>query len=258
MKTDRLHQLLNERPVLYGMLIRDPAMSDLELLARSGCHVIWIDMEHAPFNPWEVVQLCRTAVQLGMVPMVRIVELIRTHVQLLLDGGAQTLILPDVRNADQAAELARMSKFPPEGQRGVSSSAPVFDYNLGADVGTALQAANQATHLMVQIENDEGLENLESICAVAGVDLVTVGPADWAIGLGLFGSERDAIMSEKIDALLTGAAGAGKITAFALNDAKTAKHYVEIGVRILFVGIDVGLKRKAYADAIQRFEDVVG
>ena len=239
------------------MLIRDPGMSDLELLARAGCHVIWIDMEHAPFNPWEVVQLCRSVVQLGMVPMVRIVECTRTHVQLLLDGGAQTLILPDVRNADQVAELVRLSKFPPEGQRGVSSTAPVFDYHLGTDIGEALQAANQATHLMVQIENDEGLENLESICAVEGLDLVSVGPADWAISLGLFGPERDAIMTEKIDALLSGAAGAGKITAVPFSNDKTAKHYIELGVRILFAGVDVNLKRQAYTDAIHKIEDVV-
>jgi len=247
---DHLSQLLDENRVIYGIISRDPTPIEIELIAQAGYHVVWLDMEHIPFNPAEVARLCRTIVHLDMVPLVRIVELTRTHVQLLLDGGARNLLLPDVRTAAQAAELVRLGKYPPVGQRGVSSTSAAYDYNLGDDVAKTLREANSATHLMVQVESDEGLSNLDAICAVEGIDMVTVGPADWSIGLGLYGPEKAPIMAEKSDAVLAKALSAGKVTAMTTADQEQARGYIQKGVRILFAGVDINFKRRVLADAI--------
>ena len=247
---DRLSQLLVEHRTIYGIISRDPTPIEIELIAQTGYHVVWIDAEHAPFNPVEVARLCRTIAHLGMVPLVRIVEPTRTHVQLLLDGGACGLVLPDVRTAAQATELVRLAKYPPVGQRGVSSTSATYDYALGDDVAKTLRQANSATHIMVQVESDEGLNNLEAICAVKGIDMVTVGPLDWAIDLGLSGPEKAAIMAEKIDAVLTKASSANKITAMAAAAREQAKGYIEKGVRILFTGVDINFKRRVFAEAV--------
>jgi len=185
-----------------------------------------------------------------MVPFVRIVELNRTNVQILLDAGAGNLILPDVRTAAQAAELVRLGKFPPVGARGVSSTSAAFDYAIGNDVEQTLEQANRSTHLMVQVESDEGLANLEAIGALEEIDMVTVGPADWPIGLGLHGPGKEPAMAKKIDAVLAQAQSAGMITAMTTADPKQAGDYIRRGVRILFAGVDIGLKRGVYAAAI--------
>jgi 4-hydroxy-2-oxoheptanedioate aldolase len=244
--SDRLPQLLDENPVLYGIIARDATPIDIELFAQAGYHAIWLDAEHAPLNPAELAQTCRSVLHLGMVPFVRIVELNRTNVQILLDAGAGNLILPDVRTAAQAAELVRLGKFPPVGARGVSSTSAAFDYAIGNDVEQTLEQANRSTHLMVQVESDEGLANLEAICALEEIDMVTVGPADWPIGLGLHGPGKEPAMAKKIDAVLAQAQSAGMITA----DPKQAGDYIRRGVRILFAGVDIGLKRGVYAAAI--------
>lgn len=248
--TDRLTELLNENRVLCGLVCRDPSFADMELLAAAGCHVVWLDMEHAAYDAKETVRLCRTIQHLGMVPMVRIPELLKTHVQMLLDGGARVILLPSVRDADQAAELVRLCKFPPVGERGIGSTAPVFGYSLGADPKKTLDEANAATHLMVQFEGDKGFDSLDAICAVAGIDMVTVGPLDWGAGLGFHGAERAAVMAPKVEAVLTGAAAAGKITAGIAVNEEQVRRYLGFGVRILFGGLDVALKRGAFAGAI--------
>ena len=76
--------------------------------------------------------------------------------------------------------------------------------------------------------------------------MVTVGPADWPIGLGLHGPGKEPAMAKKIDAVLAQAQSAGMITA----DPKQAGDYIRRGVRILFAGVDIGLKRGVYAAAI--------
>ena len=72
---------------------RDVTLTDIELMAQEGYHIVWIDLEHSPQSSEEAIQLSRTIDHLGMVPLVRIRELSRTNVQPLLDGGVQVIVL---------------------------------------------------------------------------------------------------------------------------------------------------------------------
>ena len=252
---DRLTELLDQNDILCGIICRDPSPTDIELIALAGYHVVWIDLEHAPLATTRAVELCRTVVHLGMVPMVRIIELTRTHVQALLDGGYQVILLPNVRDAEQAMGFVRLGKFPPRGNRGVSTSAAGLDFSLGDDPRRKLEEANAATHLMVQFEGDRGFANLAEICSVEDIDMVTVGPGDWAISLGLFGKEA-ARLVHKVDKVLSFASKAGKITAMGVSSAEGAARYAKLGVRILFAGVDVNLRRRAFAEAISMFRTV--
>lgn len=254
---DRLGQLLDENAVLSGITSRDPTLTDLELMAMAGCHVVWLDLEHAPLTITRAVELCRTITHLGMVPMARIIELTRTHVQALLDGGCQIVLMPNVQDAAQAEEFVRLGKFPPRGERGASSSAPGLDFNLGSDPQQKLREANAATHLMVQFESDTAFENLDDICAVDGIEMVTVGLIDWATSRGLFGEEA-ARLTHKIERVLSVAAETGKITAMGVGNPEQAARYVRLGVRLLFAGVDVNLKRRAFADALAMVKAAAG
>ena len=109
---DRLGQLLRDNERVYGVICRDPTLLEIELMAQAGYHIVWIDLEHSPKPVDEVVRLGRTITHLGMVSLVRIPELSRTHVQLLLDGGIEVLVLPDVRSAQQASEFVQLGKYP--------------------------------------------------------------------------------------------------------------------------------------------------
>ncbi len=249
---DRLQTLLAENAVLYGMLCRAPTMVDIELLAKAGYHMLWLDMEHAAYNPEQIVNLCRTITHLGMIPMVRLIELTRSHVQLLLDGGAQILLLPNARDTAQARELVRLSKYPPAGERGLSSSCPAMGYSLGSDLEAVLRQTNDATHLMVQIESDAGAESLEALCGVDGIDMLTVGPADWAVDLGLFGPQTASVMGRKTEDVLRRANQAGVITVATGAEVKQVQRYIELGVRIIFTGVDVHFRRLSYAAAVDK------
>ena len=102
-------------------------------MAQAGYHVVWLDLEHSHQSDEEAIHLSRTIAHLGMVPLVRIPELSRTHVQRLLDGGIEIITLPMVKDAAQATELVHLGKYPPIGRRGISSSTPRTGYTLGPD-----------------------------------------------------------------------------------------------------------------------------
>ena len=228
---NRLNELLKENRVLSGILCRDPTFVDMELLAQLGYNAIWMDLEHSPTSMTEATRLSRTITHLGMAPMARIIELSRTHVQALLDGGFEVLILPDVKDAAQAAEFVRLGKYPPTGQRGASTTAAGINYNIGSDPRRTLEEANKGTHLMVMIESDEGFAELDAILRVDGVDMVTVGPMDWTLSRGAFSEDVKAGLAPKIDQVVSAVAAAGKIPAMTVATAEQAKHFADLGAR---------------------------
>ena len=254
---DRLKELLEEHDHLYGVICRDTTIVELELMAQAGYHVVWLDLEHGTQSNTEAIRVSRTITHLGMVPMVRMPELSRSHVQVLADGGIQILNLPDVRTPEQAETFVHLGKYPPVGGRGVCSSSVNFDYHL-ADPVQDLVDSNDATRLMVMIESDPGYEALDSILSVDGIDMLTIGPADWAASSGLDSVTAKAQLAPKIEHVLEAAAQAGKITAMGAFDPNSVSRYLELGVRIIFVGVDVNMKRKMLIDTLGRFHDEEG
>ncbi|MBI85177.1 MAG: hypothetical protein CMJ81_18435 [Planctomycetaceae bacterium] len=253
---DRLMELLNQHQCLYGMICRDITLTDIELMAMAGYHIVWIDLEHSPLTISAAVRFIRSITHLGMIPLVRIPELLRTHVQPLLDGGAQILALPDVRSADQAATFVRHGKFPPLGSRGVSTTTASNNFQLGPDRLQTFQWANDSTHLMVIFESDEGYDRREQIIATPGVDLVSVGPMDWSTTLGLAGSLANQCLAPKIEQVLAATRNAGKIPVMPVSSPADTRPYFDLGVRIFFTGVDITLKRKTLIETIQRFQAI--
>ncbi len=254
----RLRELLKTEEILYGVICRDTTMIDLELMAQIGYSVVFLDLEHGPQSTAEVLRLGRTIAHLGMVPMARIPELTRTQVQPLLDGGMEILTLPDVRSAAQASRLVKLGKFPPLGERGVSTSSAGTGFTLGTDPRRALSEANQGTSLMVMIESDEGYQALDDILQVEGIDMLTVGEMDWSVSLGLFGPEAKRALAPKIERVLTAGRRSGKILAMGGGHPQQALHYRALGVRLFFVGVDVNLKRKMLSESLSDFREVLG
>ena len=254
----RLQELLKTEEILYGVICRDTTMIDLELMAQLGYSVVFLDLEHGPQSTAEVLRLGRTITHLGMVPMARIPELTRTQVQRLLDGGMEILTLPDVRSAAQAARLVRLGKFPPLGERGVSTSSAGTGFTLGTDPRRALREADRGTSLMVMIESDEGYQALDDILEVEGIDMLTVGEMDWSVSLDLFGPEAKRALAPKIERVLTAGRRSGKILAAGGGNPQQAQQYRGLGVRLFFVGVDVNLKRKMLSDSLSAFREILG
>ena len=255
---DRLGELLKENELLYGVICRDVTFTEIELMAREGYHVVWIDLEHSPHSTEEAVQLGRTVSHLGMVPLVRIRELSRTNVQPLVDGGIQVIVFPDVRNAEQAADLVQLGKYPPQGQRGFSSTNAGIGFKLDGDPKEILPEVNEATHLMVLFESDQGYEQLDDILGVEGIDMVGVGPMDWSINLGLSGESAKENLEPKIERVLTNAVRAGKIPVMGAGSPAQAKYYFGLGVRVFFVGVDIAMRQKILAESMKGFQTAFG
>lgn len=208
-----------------------------ELCATAGFDWLLLDGEHAPNDLRATLEQLQAVAPYRSHPIVRPVSGDPALIKQLLDIGAQTLLVPMVDDADQARRMVSAMRYPPEGIRGVGSGvARVSRWGMRADY---LDVANDEVCLLVQVESREALDNLESICAVDGVDGVFIGPADLSASLGHRGNpghpEVQAAIEDAIGRIVTSGKAAGTL----VSDNKLARRYLELGCTFVAVGLDV-------------------
>ena len=143
-----------------------------------------IDMEHAPLDMMEVVQMLQALSSTRMVPLVRLPWNDSVMVKRVLDGGATTLLFPFVQNADEATRAVASTRYAPEGHRGMSAMSRASRF---ATMPNYLTTANKLISVVVQLETDDAVGRLEEIAAVDGVDALFIGPADLSASMGHVG-----------------------------------------------------------------------
>ena len=145
---------------------------------------LWIDLEHRPHDAYEIRWLPIICRQAGVAPMVRIPGVDPIWTKKALDIGANTIMVPQVNNADEAKRAVEYAKYPSEGTRGIT---PLWTAMMDYTWEEYLPVANQETAIVIQVESAEGMENLDEIAKVEGVDVVFAGPADLSASMGIIG-----------------------------------------------------------------------
>src|ERR1700734_1481069 len=167
----------------FWLGLTDPGCA--EICAGAGFDWLLIDGEHAPNDVRSILAQLQAVAPYPVHPIVRPVSGDVQLIKQLLDIGAQTLLVPMVESAEQAKLLVSAMRYPPAGIRGVGAAlARASQWNR---VTNYLHQANDEMCLLVQVETRAGLENLDAIAAVEGVDGVFIGPSDLSAALGHLG-----------------------------------------------------------------------
>jgi 4-hydroxy-2-oxoheptanedioate aldolase len=162
-----------------------------QALARAGVDFVMVDDQHGIWEPESMMAAFYSTWSAGAVPMARVGRNDFYAIGAMLDRGALGIIVPMVHTVEDAMAAAFATRYPPFGGR---SMGP---YGCGVYGSDYVERANEEVFLAVQIESKQGLENVEEILAVEGIDGCWVGPVDLAASLGVeFGSttHEDAIV----------------------------------------------------------------
>jgi 4-hydroxy-2-oxoheptanedioate aldolase len=217
-----------------------------ELLATAGFDWLLIDNEHAPNDVRSTLAQLQAVAAYASHPVARPVRSDSALIKQLLDVGAQTLLLPMIDTAEQAADAVAATRYPPQGIRGVGSAlARASRWNRIPDYLTT--AANELC-VLVQVETVQGMENLPAIAAVDGVDGVFFGPSDLSASMGLLGKPGHPTVREAIRNGIQTVRRAGKAAGVLAPDPAIAADYLEAGATFVAVGTDTGLLSRAAAD----------
>lgn len=210
-----------------------------EICAGAGFDWLLFDGEHAPNTLQTLLAQLQAVAVYPLEPIARVPVGDPAIIKQYLDIGFRTLLVPMVESADQARRIVASTRFPPRGVRGVASATSRAS-RFGLDTGY-LVGAHEDVCVIVQIESRAGLDALEDIAAVEGVDALFIGPADLAGSLGHLGDPRHGDVQAEITSAIAKIEQSGKpagIFALSPEDARTR---IEAGIGFVSVGTDIGL-----------------
>ncbi|SAI05850.1 2%2C4-dihydroxyhept-2-ene-1%2C7-dioic acid aldolase [Bordetella ansorpii] len=245
-------QALRERRAQIGLWVGLADAYVSELLAGTGFDWLVIDGEHAPNDLRSTLAQLQAVAPYPSHPVVRPPVGDVALIKQVLDVGAQTVLIPMVETAEQAALMVAATRYPPNGVRGVGSAlARSSRWN---QIDDYVHRADEEMCLLVQVESARGLGNLEAIAAVEGVDGVFFGPADLSASLGHLGNPNHPDVQRAILDGIKTILAAGKAPGILTSDNEQARQYLEGGALFVAVGVDTSLLFGAARQLAARFK----
>lgn len=220
------------------------------LAAAAGAEFAIFDMEHTGWSVETIRMLVATSRAAEIVPMVRVPA---TQYHLLarpLDVGVMGIMVPMVDSEEQARLIVQSAKYPPLGHRGAASGVAHDDY-LGGDVATKLRSANDELLLIAQIETVRGIEQVERIAAVDGIDVLWIGHFDLTNSMGIPAQFGHPDYLRAIDRFLAACRQHGKAAGFMVSNVEEARTLLGKGFRCLAYWGDLWLYAQALREGLE-------
>ena len=245
------------RPV-YGYLLQFPAPNLAEAAGDAGLDFIMLDAEHGSLTTGSVEDMIRGAQLLGVTPLVRVPANREEVILNYMDRGAMGVIVPHINTREDAEAAVAAVKYGPEGSRGMGGGRSLRPYRGEENV---YASANRETMVVCMVEEQEGVDNLESILDVPGIDVIHIGSTDLSQSLGFVGQTRHPKVLETIDHIIqTVKARPGPLPAVGIGgqgggtDIPLLKSFAEKGVQF-FTLPGVGLMIAATQRVLKGMEE---
>jgi 4-hydroxy-2-oxoheptanedioate aldolase len=224
----------------------------VEILAGAGFDWLLLDTEHSPNElPMVNAQLQAAAAGGSAHPIVRVPWNDMVTIKRYLDIGAQSLLIPYIETEQQARDAVAFTRYPPDGVRGYAAAARASRFGR---VKGYPQVCQDQLCVLLQIETRQGLDNLEKIAAVEGVDGLFIGPGDLSAALGHLGDLKHPEMLAIIDSTIRRIQACGKPAGMLTPDEALARHYIDLGCLFVAVGSDLGLLARRAEELAAKFK----
>lgn len=235
MRINRIKKKLKNNEAVFGTMIKEvKSINIAELLEIAGFDYFVIDMEHASYDMSEITGILQYARKTEVTGVVRIPRLDYAYVAKALDMGAEGIWVPHLDTPEQAKDLVRFGKYPPEGIRG--AAVPLFrtkerqEFSRAADF---FQAVNDETLLIAQIECAESIGHVEAITATPGIDVAMMGTQDLSLDLGYPGQETHPEMKAAIQKVVDACRKNGKASGNHIASIDELRYWIGQGMRMI-------------------------
>jgi 4-hydroxy-2-oxoheptanedioate aldolase len=242
-----LRELWDGTAATIGGWCSIPSPFSAELMGRSGFDWVCIDTQHGVIGYDQMVPMLQALSITATPAFVRVPWNQPDHIMKALDAGAQGVIVPMVSSAEDARAAVAAAKYPPMGVRSwgpIRAALDVPDYSP--------EVANRRTIVAVMIETPGGVQNLEAILSVPGVDAVYVGPSDLALGHGMTPTlaVRDLEHERLIEIVVDGCRRHGIVAGIHCDSVETVRRWHARGYAMFTVGSDAALMRQAATSVV--------
>ena len=223
------------------------------VLAKAGAEWVILDTEHSGIGIETIKNQIAVSRGSGIVPMVRVAACSAHLVCPALDAGAMGIMVPMMERASQAIDLVNWCRYRPEGKRGIGFNMAHDEYSSGS-VLKKMAEANARTLVIAQVETVQGIENVDEIAAVPGIDVVWVGHFDLSDSMGIAGQFDHPDFVRAVEKLIKACNKHGKAPGVLATDPATARIWLDRGFRCFGFGTDISLMQSALMVGLQALQ----
>ena len=151
----------------------------IEILSQADNDFLIFDMEHGNFSKKDIqsaLSYCQNYNKLGLV---RIPVVETGYIQSALDSGCDGLVFPRIEDKESAKNCISQCFFAPRGKRGFNPFTRFNQYNLNK------KKIKKKLLKIIMIETKKGMENIEEIISVSGIDVIYFGIFDLSMEYSL-------------------------------------------------------------------------
>ena len=225
-----------------------PAMP--QLLKNAGAEYVLYCMEHTGASFETLKPQFALSRALGVVPLARVPGTEYDFIARALDTGALGVMVPLVDTAEQAKFIVSCTRYPPAGgRRGAAFGFAHDDYE-GGDVVEKMKMIHERTLVIAMIETKLGLENVDAIAAVPGVDVLWLGHFDLTNFLGIPAQFSHPQYRDAVKRIAAAAKKHGKSAGYMAADADLGREYLGHGYRMIATGTDQALLQNSISRLI--------
>lgn len=249
MRKNEVKARLRAGEVVVGTMVFEFGTTGIgRLAAGAGAEYVIYDMEHTGWGSDTTRTLLATTPP-TIAPFVRVPANLPYLIGQQLDLGAMGVMVPMVETSEAAQTLAASTHYPPDGRRGAAFGIAHDDY-VGGDIVSKVAVANENVLTIAQIETSSGVENVDAIAAVDGVDVLFLGHFDLTNFLGVPGRFEDERFTDSVDRIVAAAGEHGKALACLALTVDEAKRWIDKGFRMITFGGDLWVYQRALAEGI--------
>jgi 4-hydroxy-2-oxoheptanedioate aldolase len=253
LKKNHLKKALQDGKVVFGPFLKftDPAV--VEIMGFAGFDFVIIDAEHGPISMQNAQNMIRAAEIVNITPVIRVGNNDEALILRALDIGAQGIEIPQINSKPDAVRAVKSVKYSPQGERGVCRYVRAANYS-SMNKFEYFKSANNETMIIAHIEGVEGINNLDEILSVSGIDVIFIGPYDLSQSLGIPGQVNNSLVVEKMkEVVLKCKQNKVAVGTFA-DDVETAKSWVSLGVQYMSFSVDVGILYEVCKQIVEKLK----
>ncbi len=237
-------KLRSGKPVLSAMTrFKSPIFA--EVMVKGGYDAVIIDCEHYPFDDDDIINIARAVHKVGGECYIRPSRKHFESYYRYLDMGLDGLYIANVETREEAQMAVDAAKYAPRGRRGCCPITRGADYGVRLDTAEYYRSINDRILVTIMIESKRGVENIDEILSVEGIDVVAVGPSDLSGSFGHPGVYSDDV-KEATELVYSKAKARGIACEAMVHSAEDARKALERGDLFFFLDSDLQLVTRAF------------
>jgi len=250
----RLANLVSARRPAIGFWINLGDASLAQLAGVSGYDWVMVDTEHNPFDESDVQAMVYAAAASDVSCVVRVRSNREDHVKWVLDCGAAGVIIPGIRDAEDARRAVQNAKYHPLGTRGFGPNRASAFFTRAEEYTST---ANARVLLVCQIELASAVDHVEEIAQIEGIDALWIGPTDLAQSLGRMSQPKHPDVVAAVDRVIACANRYGKPWGLPTSAVEDFEHFTGRGGTLMVLGSDTGLLRAITSERVRAAREML-